>query len=141
MLGDDMEAEDLVQHVFIEFWEKKQYRNIDTSIKAYLQRTLYNSCLNIIEKRKTAKRKLDAYSQECDSAFYDKEQYENRERETYLDNAINALPFQQGQAFTLVYMEDKKYKDAAREMGISVNSIKTHLKLAVRRLREKIKIR
>jgi RNA polymerase sigma-70 factor (ECF subfamily) len=38
-------------------------------------------------------------------------------------------------AVKMVYLEGKKYKDAANEMGISVNSLKTHLKSALKMLR------
>ena len=55
-----------------------------------------------------------------------------------LDLIFNQLPVQRRKAFKLVYLEDKKYKEAAEEMGVSVNSIKTHLKLAVKALQQKL---
>ena len=54
-------------------------------------------------------------------------------------NAImKDLPVQRSTAFSLVYLENKKYKEAADEMGISINSVKTHLKLAVKVLQQKL---
>jgi RNA polymerase sigma-70 factor (ECF subfamily) len=56
----------------------------------------------------------------------------------YLLAALNELPAQRFKAFNLVHMEDKKYHEAAKEMGISVNSLKSHLKLAVKFLRMRL---
>jgi len=39
----------------------------------------------------------------------------------------------------LVHYQNKKYKEAAYEMGISINSLKTHLKLAIKTMRDGIK--
>lgn len=138
VLGDDMEAEDLVQNVFVDFWQQKRYNFINTSLKAYLQRTVYNSCLNAIAKRKSVTKKLQAYGAEWQAFLEAGVADEEDKNERFAHSILKTLPVQQGQAFNLVYLEDKKYKDAAREMGISINSIKTHLKLAVRSLRERV---
>ena len=68
----------------------------------------------------------------------DIEQSEQTGSENTINLALNELPAQRQKAFKLVYMENKKYQDAANEMRLSVNSIKTHLKLAVKMLQEKL---
>jgi DNA-directed RNA polymerase specialized sigma24 family protein len=59
--------------------------------------------------------------------------------EIYPEKILADLSMQRMQAFTLVHYENKKYKDAALEMGISINSLKTHLKLAIKTLKAGLK--
>lgn len=51
---------------------------------------------------------------------------------------LSELPTKRFRAFQLVHLEDKKYSEAAHEMGISINSLKSHLKLAVKFLKMRI---
>ena len=59
------------------------------------------------------------------------------EDDANIRSLLSELPLQRLEAFNLVYIENKKYQQAADEMGISINSIKTHLKLAVKTLRKR----
>ncbi|WP_257657589.1 RNA polymerase sigma factor [Parapedobacter lycopersici] len=136
LLADQMEAEDQVQLLFIELWNKKLYLNIRSSVKGYLRTSIRNRCLNVIEKWKTEERKLgNAFAANHDWIEADLE--EEHETEQEFDAFLETLPPQRLQAFYLVYIDKKRYKDAADVMGITINSIKTHLKLAVKDLRRK----
>ena len=136
ILGDDMEAEDQVQLLFIEIWDKKSFMNINTSVKSYFRIAIKNKCLTIIDKRKTVQKRIDVFKNDV-GEYVDANVMEKYETEQQINSILSDLPVQRLEAFTLVYLEDKKYKEAAEEMGITVNSIKTHLKLAVKTLREK----
>lgn len=137
LLADEMEAEDCVQNLFIELWNKKVFTNINSSLKSYLQKAIHNKCLNIIQKRKISQRKLNQYvSSLKETAFINLT--EAYEADKSLTMILHALPSKQHLAFYLVYLEERKYKDAAAEMQISVNSLKTHLKLAVKGLRKRL---
>jgi DNA-directed RNA polymerase specialized sigma24 family protein len=37
-----------------------------------------------------------------------------------------------------VFIEEKKYQEAADAMGVSLNTLKTHLKIGIKNLREKL---
>jgi RNA polymerase sigma-70 factor (ECF subfamily) len=138
MLEDDMEAEDLVQNLFISIWQKELFLGINTSVKAYLLRSVHNRCLTVLRDRKVAVRKLNEYTvQQHQQAEKEQEMLPQKE-EDEVERIVEELPFQRQKAFKLVYLEDKKYKEAAQEMGLSVNSVKTHLKLAVRALQKKL---
>ena len=135
LLGDEMEAEDVVQNLFITFWQDQLFRQVNSSVKNYLQRAVYNKCLNELEKRRVSNNRLREY-------VYGKEIHvendtiERKETAEMMESFLEKLPNQRLEAFTLVYLEDKRYKEAAEKMGISVNSIKTHLKLAVKALQK-----
>lgn len=137
LLGDESEAEDLVQELFVEIWDKQIYCNIEQSPKAYFYRAVRNRCLNKIKRTKASKEKLDRYHE---YRLNKKEPtwLEQKELATNMKNVLQKLPPQRLRAFTLVYMEDMRYQDAADEMGISINSVKTHLKLALEVLRDRL---
>jgi len=136
LLGDSMEAEDLVQGLFIDLWEKNMSEIIHTSLRSYLYRAVKNRCLNVIEKRSTELRRSERYKMTLpESVFTDK--FEQDELRIEIDKIIGSLPFQQRQTFNLIYLENRKYQEAAIKLGISINSVKTHLKLAVKYLRAK----
>ncbi|OWK70692.1 RNA polymerase sigma factor [Pedobacter sp. AJM] len=137
MLENEMEAEDLVQNLFISMWEKSQFLSVNTALKAYLFKAVHNQCLMCIRKRKTDQQRLHDYSHTLDLAAAEEVSADDG-HEQLIQHALENLPAQRQKAFQLVYLEDKKYKEAANEMGLSVNSVKTHLKLAVKMLQEKL---
>ena len=137
MLDDEMEAEDLVQNLFVDMWQKGRYFAINTSLKSYLFRAVHNQCLMSLRSKKVEQRRLDAYTATVTEAD-DPDMITDAGNEQAINLALNELPAQRQTAFKLVYLEEKKYKEAAVEMGMSVNSIKTHLKLAVKMLQEKL---
>lgn len=137
MLDDEMEAEDAVQNLFIDIWNKKLYLNINFSLKPYLHKAIHNRCLNIIQKKKADQKKAELYAYtltELDHFDFTVE----APTEKLLMFSLETLPSRQYYAFNLVHIEDRRYKDAAQEMGISINSFKTHLKLAVRGIKKQL---
>lgn len=136
ILDDEMEAEDLVQLLFVEIWEKELYLQINTSLKGYLQNTVKNRCLKIMDKRKTAQKKLDQYVY-ITTDVYEPDPQMQEESDNRVYSILKELPRQRQEAFTKVHLQDKKYKDVAEEMGLTVNSVKTHLKLAIKELRNR----
>lgn len=138
MLNDEMEAEDLVQNLFISFWQDRRFSQVTTSLKNYLQRAVHNRCLNVLAKRKSDGEKFVNYAYIAGKATTD-EGLEPSLLVDQMQGLLLNLPQQQRRAVHLVHLEDKRYEDAASEMGISINSVKTHLRLAFKMLRSIIK--
>ena len=138
LLKDEEEAKELVQQFFVAFWEKKGYLNLKGEIKGYLFQAVKNKCLNLLRKRENEQKLVAAI--QLEQAREEEEAYAVMEqRYELLDKALRDLPLQRREALTLVYMQDKRYRDVADTMGISVNSLKTHLKLGLKNLRERLK--
>lgn len=135
-LKDEMEAEDQVQSLFIEIWDKQLYRTINSSVKSYLHTAIRNKCLSALEKKKTQHKRYNAYIHTLDDKV-NGNPVERMETEKKVNAVLSELPSQRLKAFSLVYLENKRYKEAAEEMGITVNSIKTHLRFALKILQQK----
>ena len=63
-------------------------------------------------------------------------QEELEKREAELMEKLQTLPKQELAAIRLVILENKKYVEAAEELHISVNTLKTYLSRALKRLRK-----
>ncbi len=137
ILKDEEETEDLVQGFFIDLWEKKKYMQLDEDMKGYLYIAIRNKALNRIRNRETERKRQDVY-------YLDAEKHPDMAdgMDDYLLNlkeALYELPVQRREAIQLVYLNEKKYREAADVMGISINSLKTHLKIGLRNLRNRLK--
>ncbi|HWV73303.1 MAG TPA: RNA polymerase sigma-70 factor [Pseudosphingobacterium sp.] len=140
-LKDEENAKDIVQNLFVEIWEKRRFEYLEGNVMSYLYKSVHNRCLNYIRNNETKlRRQLDyeEYTRETHHAT----DHELREQ-VYkrLETNLDRLPKQRREAISLVYLEDKKYQDVANAMGISINSLKTHLKIGLKNLRDKIKKR
>ena len=132
-------SEDLVQEVFISFWERKAYRNVDFSIYHYLFGAVRNASLNYLRnERPYALHELEeSVLQESDWFEIDEDEEDDakalcRER---LNRALKQLSPQEYKVFCAVVFEDKKYKEVAEDLNLSINSVKTYLARALKFLR------
>lgn len=65
--------------------------------------------------------------------FYDEE--ELLQKRNQLLTELKKLPEQEYNVLVKIVLEDKKYKEVAEELHISVNTVKTHLSRALKMLR------
>ena len=65
--------------------------------------------------------------------FYDEE--ELLQKRSQLLAELKKLPEQEYNVLVKIVLEDKKYKEVAEELHISVNTVKTHLSRALKMLR------
>ena len=146
---DEMEAQDLVQQFFIDFWERKLIHNITQprTLKAYLHRSIYNRCLDRIESRKVEqKRKENLFAvspihqlPENRRLEYEDKEIEDKAMKARLDAAINEMPTACAKVFELAYLQHKNRNEIARELGTSPNTVKNQLVFALKILRKKFK--
>ncbi len=128
------EAEDVVQEVFIKFWEWKRFDMIDNYLRSYLYQAVRNRCLNILESRAGITMKpMESLLEFSDTETPDDTEWNNRIEEIYRE--IDRLPDRTREIFTAIVLNDKRYKEVAEELDISVNTVKTALSRALTTLR------
>ena len=52
ILNDMDDAEEVVQQMFLNVWEKRMTMEISVSFKSYLYRAVHNACLNKLKQKK-----------------------------------------------------------------------------------------
>lgn len=144
-LRDDYLAESVVSDVIFHLWENHQRLDIDVSLRSYLIRCVRNSCLDFLrsnrEKREIA---TDTIPAAADSSAVNGvniqplNQLLDKELTEKLDEAIAALPIECRTVFELSRFGGKKYAEIALELGISVNTVKYHIKRALLLLNENL---
>lgn len=133
------EAEEVVQSVFIGFWEKRNQVEIDTSLSSYLYRSVRNHALNVLKHEKV-KRKHSGYVLNHHSEISeDHVSMETSELEKRITAALQTLPEQCRLVFTMSRYREMKYAEIADELGISIKTVENHMGKALRLMREELK--
>jgi RNA polymerase sigma-70 factor, ECF subfamily len=136
LLHDTDEAEEIVQQVFVGFWEKREDIVITQSLKSYLYRAVHNHCLNRIKHlkiRETHQSYVAHY--EADSYEAVAEVVHKNELEVRIYEAIGRLPVQCQRVFKMSRFEELKYQEIADQLGISIKTVENHIGKALKILR------
>lgn len=124
-------VEDIVQDIFIKIWKHDDYDWLK-HIRSYLFTAVKNSCISYLKKNKPISLDNLDYSWEKD-LFIDIDDDELiKEKIQIVKKAISELPPGCRRVFDNVVVSGLKYTEAAEELGISVNTVKSQLKKAYR---------
>lgn len=137
------DAEEVVSDVFIRLWNCRERIKITTSLKAYLIRSVQNTALNYLEKNKndrlTDSISISDYKILAWDSDYPLGHIYEEEIMTLLDEGIKSLPCACREIFMLSRKENMKYCEIAEMLGITVNTVKTQVKIALGILRVHLK--
>ena len=141
-LKDYFLAESIVDDIIFHLWEKRDTLEITTSLRSYLVQAVRNRCINYLnlerEKREVCFSVIDQQNEWINSVFpsddYPLARLLENELEQEIRNAINRLPEECKVVFKKSRFEEKRYDQIAEELGISVNTVKYHIKNAISRL-------
>lgn len=139
IMKDRVVAEDIVQDLFIIFWQEKKYRQIDVGLEGYLYRSVRNACLNYLrdEKRKND-RLLETIVEAADEAHFSFDDVEAEQERLEIYRVYHNLPAQCKQIFTLCCLEGLTYQEAAGRLGVSINTVRTQMGRAFKFLRDSL---
>lgn len=134
-VGDYSVAEDIVQELFSTIWRKREAIDERQSVDSYLYVSVRNACYTYL---KTKKQNVELAALMDEVIIPEIEYITESPVLRVLWNTVEALPLQCKVIFKLVVLEDMKYQEVAERMDISVNSVKTQMKIAYRELRGKL---
>ena len=142
--GNSADAEEVVSDVFVRLWNNRDKTEIILSVKNYLIKAVRNTSLNYIEQNKLKRKFTDSLdSSDLMLPVWDRDyplgQMYEKEVMDILEKGINELPDACREIFLLSRNNDLKYNEIADKLGLSVNTIKTQIKIALSRLRENLK--
>lgn len=128
-------AEDFVQEIILELWATNTSHKIQKSLEAYLYKAIKNKCLNHLRKINIR----DSYKRKKEEAFKYSQNHnlaDNKDLINKLHLSIEKLPPKCKQVFLLCVIQNYSYSEIAEDLGISINTIKNHIKRAYKYLRE-----
>lgn len=134
-LNDEEAAKDSVNDIFEFVWTNFEKIEHTRSLIPLMLTLVRNHCVNQIRHRKAEER----FTQE---EMLKEEAVEEKymEYELLVEDvrcSVDNLPGQTRMVFRKCFLEGKKYQEAADELGISINTVKTHINKALRILRNK----
>lgn len=129
-------AEDMVQSSFLKIWEKRVTLNRVERFDHFLFRIARNEMTDHFRKNitrdKHQQRLRELFDEEADNPEELLISKQNRKR---IADVIRELTPQQQTAYRLSRDEGLSYQQIAEQMGLSVNTVKVHISLALKALR------
>lgn len=137
---DNEDAENIVQDIFLNIWEKKDVLNIRVSLTSYLFSLVKNKCLDFLRHQLVVdeyKNDLSLKLTALELLNYTLSAEEDIER--IVKEAIDKLPERCRLIFLKSRIEGKKYSEISEELGISVNTVENQISIALKKLRVELK--
>ena len=136
-IGTQAEAEDIVQEIFVRFWEGNKFVAISAYLRSYLYQAVKNACLNRLDGLP----RLNIYALEkvrelAEESSEEDLYWKTKVEEVYAE--IDKLPPHTRKIFYAIMVENKQYKEVAEEFKVSVNTVKTLMSRALATLRRRL---
>jgi RNA polymerase sigma-70 factor (family 1) len=131
------EIEDLIQDVFVAFWEhKKDFVDID-GVRAFLYTSARNRCLNHLKHLSVKKKHESSLIYELESQQFFTQRVIEEEVFNQLYSEIRLLP-EGSQQIMLLAIKGLKNKEIAEKLGVSENTVKTQKKIAYAKIKDNL---
>lgn len=149
---DQSLAEDIVQEVFIKFWEIREDFELTAKLSTWLYRVTANKSINMIKKSKrssvfssiSGKNEKGENSGDYETSLKDENQktsddeFKQEHIKIALKTAIDSLAKKQKIAFILNKYENFSYKEIAEIMEMSLSSVESLIHRAKTNLQTKL---
>lgn len=135
-LDDLDQAEEIVQEMFFNFWQKREKVEINISAEAYLFRSVRNSCLNYLKHLKIREEHRLATKEEI--LRKEHEVHDNvvaLELQEKIEKVIEEMPPERKKIFKMSRYEELKYKEIAEKLNLSVKTVEAQMGKALKYLR------
>ncbi len=138
ILGDEGQAEDVVQEVFIYFWEHREELKVENSLRAYLYTSVRHRALKLLQKQALIQKHSSKLTEFVEYMLSTEYTFEEEKAISKMKEVLQELPQQCLKVFLMSNLEEKKYSEIADELGISINTVKSHITKAYRMIRQQI---
>lgn len=140
-------AEELVEDFFVNLWHNRHKINISTSVRSYFVSSVHNRCINYLQRERpkfissSDIEKLIDHEKTVGDKLITPEvpTLLTTELEKILFKAIENLPKSCKEIFLLSRYQDLSYAEIADKQNISVNTVKTQIKIALSKLKDDLK--
>lgn len=139
--GSEMLSQEIVQDTFLKTWLKREKLTQLGNVGGWLGRIAANLTYDALRKQNTDRKRLEEVkthfaTHEAPETFTPTEVMIIEEQYAeLLDEAVKTLPKRQLEAFQLIKIERLTREQAAARMGISPESVKTNLAVALQKIR------
>jgi len=136
-IADAETIQDLVQSVFISFWDQRGNFENEKAVKSFLYTSVKNKCLNHLKHLSVRQKHEEQLIYELESTELFNQQVIEEDTFNLLYQEIEKLP-QSAKKIMLLALKGLKNKEIAETLGISENTVKTQKKIAYSKLKDKL---
>lgn len=129
------QCKDAVMEIFESLFHKLTMHKV-TNFSNWLYSVTRNYCLMEIRKNGSYNRAKDHYTVNMENeAGETYEEEEVKYSKTVILSAVDQLNPEQGKCISLMYIEDKSYRDISEITGLTMNEVKSHIQNGKRNLK------
>ena len=129
---------EIVQDVFLKIWMTRESLVEVKDFKAYLFVISKNRAINALKKSLADLERIKKYASEVPFNEQPVEDDDAQLHFSLIDEAIDQLSPRQKEIFLLHRHERHSYREIAEQLGIGKESVKTHLSLAIKSIKNHI---
>ena len=140
-LDDETEVEDILHELFLSLWNRRQELSQDIQLAPYLYNAVRYQLVNVFAKRKLASRYLDSFNEFVLQEFSSEQTdhlIRHKELSALIEKEVSALPKKMQEVFLLSRRTGFSRKQIAAELGLSEETVKSHMHHALKLLKQKL---
>ena len=139
IVGREEVAEDIVQEVFLDCWDRRRSIDMTESLKPLLYTLTRRKSIDFLRKSENKNLLFSDFELNLEQFFFDTLVSDNfidtREMEQIIEEAILLLPPKCKEVFLLSRESGMKNKQIAETLGISVKAVEKHITKAIKQIR------
>ena len=142
------DAENIVQDVFTELWERKEILAYDVNLVALLFTSIKNRCIDLLRHRIVVKEAVNLIQEEYQATLrmklaslelFDQSLLSEQDIERIITEVVDSLPEKCREIFIKSKIEGKKQKDIAAELNISLKTVENQMNIAYKKIKSELK--
>jgi len=138
ILQDRSVSEEIVSDMMLKIWEMGNKLSQIQHLKLFLITSVKNACFTYLSSKKHKQSLNEAIDNEDISIFNEdspEQLYIYSEVTQRVNKVITSLPIKCQLGFRLIMEEGLSYKEVSKVLEISQNTIETHMRIALRKIR------
>jgi RNA polymerase sigma-70 factor (ECF subfamily) len=132
--GSDI-AEDVVQEVFVQMWQKRKQITLTSGIRSYLFQSTRNKAIEIIRRNKLQNAYIDEEKHNVEVSYEIDKEADNYMLKEQLNKSIRQLPPKCQEIFVLSKMNGLTYGEIAEELNLSIKTVENQIGRGLKLLR------
>lgn len=133
-----IQAQEIVQEVFLKVWKKREDFRYVRDLESYLHATARNILYNDLENQAKATVAQSEFAYDLSHLQNTIEAPDEIPYKKILLEIIESMPPQQKEVFRLVKIQGLKYEAAAKQLGLTHFTVKTHVANALQFIRMRL---
>lgn len=134
ILGSSQEAEDTIQEILINLWQKCSYDPNRGSFKSFLLILARSRAIDKLRSQKSAQQRLEDWHRETFLANPDEPQPDDNTQR--VREALSQLPEKQRQALEMSYYQGLSQSEIAKELNVPLGTVKSWFRLGFLKMRQ-----